>query len=190
MSVSGELLQALVAVLAAAAAYAAGRAQASGARRGPVDAVRRQHQRDAYAAFLKAARQYERATRFADLARAAQADNNGLELDRQALLREVVRRRAWISLEPIAETLPVVQLEGPKMLAVYAQEAADAAERLAQVAQTLLPAFAFGDVQKQFEQDTANLHTRITHFTVEARAFLDDSARRRTRRFVLPGPHQ
>ncbi|MDQ1031433.1 hypothetical protein QF035_009015 [Streptomyces umbrinus] len=46
------------AVIAAAAAYAAGRAQARAAHHGPIDAVRRQHQRDAYAALTRAAWSY------------------------------------------------------------------------------------------------------------------------------------
>ncbi|MFC9227378.1 hypothetical protein ACFTZI_00010 [Streptomyces decoyicus] len=48
------------AVLAAAAAYAAGRAQARAAHRGPVDAIRRQHQREAYAALVAETAKYER----------------------------------------------------------------------------------------------------------------------------------
>ncbi|MGW5781941.1 hypothetical protein [Streptomyces sp. NPDC003863] len=49
-------------VIAAAAAYAAGLRQARGAHRGPVDAVRRQHQRDAYAAMLVTANDFLRNT--------------------------------------------------------------------------------------------------------------------------------
>ncbi|MGW1245226.1 hypothetical protein, partial [Streptomyces bobili] len=57
-AIIAALISAPVAVVAAAAAYAAGRAQARGAHRGPVDAVRRQHQRDVYAAALAAAHTY------------------------------------------------------------------------------------------------------------------------------------
>ncbi|MGW3653994.1 hypothetical protein [Streptomyces sp. NPDC000878] len=46
------------AVIVAAAAYAAGRAQARGAHHGPIDAVRRQHQRDAYADLTRTAWSY------------------------------------------------------------------------------------------------------------------------------------
>ncbi|MEV8228912.1 hypothetical protein AB0P41_23100 [Streptomyces sp. NPDC079167] len=53
------LITTLTAVLAAATAYAAGRAPARAARRGPVDAVRRQHQREAYAALATQAAEHE-----------------------------------------------------------------------------------------------------------------------------------
>ncbi|MEU0300627.1 hypothetical protein ABZ252_14320 [Streptomyces sp. NPDC006175] len=53
------LITTLTAVLAAATAYAAGRAPARAAHRGPVDAVRRQHQREAYAALATQAAKHE-----------------------------------------------------------------------------------------------------------------------------------
>lgn len=53
-AVTAALISAPVTVVAAGAAFAAGRAQARGAHRGPVDAVRRQHQHDAYATFIAA----------------------------------------------------------------------------------------------------------------------------------------
>lgn len=58
-AVIAALITTPTAVLAAATAYAAGRAQARAARRGPVDAVRRQHQREAYAALVAEAAKYE-----------------------------------------------------------------------------------------------------------------------------------
>ncbi|MGW2100393.1 hypothetical protein ACWCPX_22355 [Streptomyces olivaceoviridis] len=57
-AVTAALITTPTAVLAAAAAYAAGRAQARSAHRGPVDAVRRQHQRDAYAELARATLSY------------------------------------------------------------------------------------------------------------------------------------
>ncbi|MDX3067151.1 hypothetical protein PV518_34105 [Streptomyces sp. ND04-05B] len=57
-SIAAALITTPTTVLAAAAAYAAGRAQARSAHRGPVDAVRRQQQRDAYAELTRAARSY------------------------------------------------------------------------------------------------------------------------------------
>ncbi len=47
------------AVLAAVGAYAAGRAQARAAHRGPVDAIRRQHQREAYATLVAEVAKFE-----------------------------------------------------------------------------------------------------------------------------------
>ncbi|MFH8574173.1 hypothetical protein [Streptomyces sp. NPDC017993] len=58
-AVIAALITTPTAVLAVAAAYAAGRAQARAAHRGPVDAVRRQHQREAYAALVAQAAKYE-----------------------------------------------------------------------------------------------------------------------------------
>jgi hypothetical protein len=61
-TVTAALITAAAAALGAAPAYAAGRAQARGAHRGPVDAVRRQHQRDAYAELIRAAWHYHAGT--------------------------------------------------------------------------------------------------------------------------------
>lgn len=58
-AVVAALITTPTAVLAAAAAYAAGRAQARAAHRGPVDAIRRQHQREAYAALVGEVAKYE-----------------------------------------------------------------------------------------------------------------------------------
>ncbi|MFF3460472.1 hypothetical protein ACFYXH_40580 [Streptomyces sp. NPDC002730] len=58
-AVIAALITTPTAVLAAVAAYAAGRAQARAAHRGPVDAIRRQHQREAYAALVAEAAKYE-----------------------------------------------------------------------------------------------------------------------------------
>lgn len=68
-----EVIAALVGIPAvlvtAAAAYAAGRAQARSAYQGPVDSVRRQHQRDAYARLLTAVHEFEKAAYTAVAAR-------------------------------------------------------------------------------------------------------------------------
>ncbi|MFI9078709.1 hypothetical protein ACIGW8_19905 [Streptomyces sioyaensis] len=58
-AVVAALITTPTAILAAAAAYAAGRAQARAAHRGPVDAIRRQHQREAYAALVAEVAKYE-----------------------------------------------------------------------------------------------------------------------------------
>ncbi|MFG2334286.1 hypothetical protein ACGFMM_32445 [Streptomyces sp. NPDC048604] len=119
------------ALIAACAAYMAGRHQARGAHRGPVDAVRRQHQRDAYAAFLQAAETYSYGTRRTVTiaqARAEMTDTGG------TFEREGVEARAVVLRAEAAErddalrgTLPVVQLEGPQHVADLAQEVANAA---------------------------------------------------------------
>lgn len=57
-AIIAALITTPTAVIAAAAAYAAGRSQARAAHHGPIDAVRRQHQRDAYADLTRAAWSY------------------------------------------------------------------------------------------------------------------------------------
>lgn len=57
-AVAAALVATPSALLAALAAYTAGRAQARSAQRAPIDAVRRQHQRDAYAELIRAAWAY------------------------------------------------------------------------------------------------------------------------------------
>ncbi|MFF4952861.1 hypothetical protein [Streptomyces chattanoogensis] len=59
-AIVAALITTPTAILAAAAAYAAGRAQAQAAHRGPVDAIRRQHQREAYAALVAEVAKYEK----------------------------------------------------------------------------------------------------------------------------------
>ncbi|MGV9915484.1 hypothetical protein ACWEWD_38490 [Streptomyces tendae] len=114
------------AVLAAAAAYAAGRAQARAAQRGPVDAVRRQHQRDAYAAFLVAASTYASKTHEGnrvDQARAEIPDTGDPQRYRDQIrqrVRELLAEAAG-SLSPIPQALALVQLEGPAHVAELAE---------------------------------------------------------------------
>ncbi|MCI4041777.1 hypothetical protein [Streptomyces sp. TRM75563] len=119
------------ALIAATAAYMAGRHQARSAHLGPVDAVRRQHQRDAYAAFLHAAETYAYGTRrTVSLAHARTeianaegiADRAGVE-ERAVVLRAEAAERD----DALRATLPVVQLEGPEHVADLAKEVASAA---------------------------------------------------------------
>ncbi|MEU9125964.1 hypothetical protein AB0C96_40190 [Streptomyces sp. NPDC048506] len=119
------------ALIAAAAAYMAGRHQARGAHRGPVDAVRRQHQRDAYAAFLQAAETYAYGTRRTVTIAQARAEIATVQgsvdpavVDARAV---VLRAEAAEGDDALRATLPVVQLEGPEHVAVLAQEVASAA---------------------------------------------------------------
>ncbi|MFD8211495.1 hypothetical protein ACFV2S_34525 [Streptomyces sp. NPDC059695] len=119
------------ALVAAFAAYMAGRHQGHGAHRGPIDAVRRQHQRDAYAAFLQAAETYAYGTwRTVTLAQArAELTSSGAAHDRAGIDARAVVLRAEAAERDAAlrATLPVVQLEGPERIADLAQEVAGAA---------------------------------------------------------------
>ncbi|MFF7409021.1 hypothetical protein [Streptomyces lydicus] len=119
------------ALIAAAAAYMAGRHQARGAHRGPVDAVRRQDQRDAYAAFLQAAETYAYGTRRTVTIAQARAEiaNSGGTVDPAGIDARAVVLRAEAAErdDTLRATLPVVQLEGPEHVATLAQEVAGAA---------------------------------------------------------------
>ncbi|MFE1909426.1 hypothetical protein ACFW96_38030 [Streptomyces gardneri] len=136
-----------VAVLAAAAAYAAGRAQARGAHRGPIDAVRRQHQRDAYAAFLQAAQTYAHETSMDQVYRRAAASSYQVpteEYERrrnEAAVVELVGSAGKV--DSMRPALAVVQLEGPETVAQLAEAVVTAAEALrlhsADVLMTMTP---------------------------------------------------
>lgn len=122
-AITATVISAPIAVLAAGASYAAGRLQARGAHRGPVDAVRRQHQRDAYAALLAAANAVWVQTSPQRLLNQARAELSGSE---STTLAEVNRRAAVIALRTSADdvfaALAVVTLEGPEHVIEAATE--------------------------------------------------------------------
>jgi hypothetical protein len=112
-------------VVAAAAAFAAGRAQARGAHRGPVDAVRRQHQRDAYAAFLAALHAYEAETDWDARFERARTEVLASGAPRDHLFDERVVERARelvlsVSIDDLMRTGAAVDLEGPDLVAAAA----------------------------------------------------------------------
>ncbi|GAA1311218.1 MULTISPECIES: hypothetical protein [Streptomyces] len=120
-----------IALLAAGAAYAAGHIQGRSAYRGAVDAVRRQHQRDAYAAFLSAIRDYADQTEIGacqDAARRQVGVGPFQEEDdaaRERVYRRASQIRAAVPLEPVRSAAAVIDLEGPKEVADLAQRAKD-----------------------------------------------------------------
>jgi hypothetical protein len=185
MTISGDTWQTAVTALAAVAAYAAGRAQAAGARLGPVEAVRRQHQRDAYAAFLKVANDFEKETRYSTLAWASQRDNNQ-GLDSTALDHEVIRRCTTASdtaLVRINEAVPVVALEGPDEITRPVDAVVDAAYELMGRAEVLLRAIerndALGNVEAELNACSQKLRAATGAFTWMARGYLNGEKRRR-----------
>lgn len=176
-------------LIAAAAAYAAGRHQARGAHRGPVDAIRRQHQRDAYTALLSALNTYAYETSWERcLAQArqelAEAEGAGSSAhyhpgvaDRRAKL---ARAGAGPLLEPLRPTLDVVSLEGPGPVADLANQACRTAYALAQASAT---AAIMGPLwQPAPDENPDQLHRRllesIAAFTVTARDYLNGESRR------------
>lgn len=123
-AVVAALVTTPTAVLAAGAAYAAGRAQARAAHRGPVDAVRRQHQRDAYATFLTAANSYADKTSDAmcqsEAARVAGSEWDSLDIPQHLHRAEVIR--AAVSADPLRAPCAVVYLEGPERVSELAEK--------------------------------------------------------------------
>ncbi|GAA2426769.1 hypothetical protein [Streptomyces coeruleofuscus] len=138
-TVVAALIAAPTAIIAATAAYAAGRAQARGAHQGPVDAVRREHQRDAYAAFAKAARAFQASTHPQDgvVIRAAGQDPSQL-IGRAGARAAELRSKA--DNRPLKDAYIVVELEGPKHVAELAESVVShAASVLNIVCHPLLP---------------------------------------------------
>ncbi|MFE6787874.1 hypothetical protein ACFVFF_37050 [Streptomyces sp. NPDC057680] len=135
-TVIAAIITSPTAVIAAAAAYAAGRRQASGAHRGPVDAVRRQHQRDAYATLLVAANDYLRGTGLAHCRmQASQEVPNVSRPDYRDTVRrrahEIRRERATTGFQELSVPLAVVSLEGPEHVAERAKDVESAAQEVA-----------------------------------------------------------
>ncbi|MFF0291933.1 hypothetical protein [Streptomyces sp. NPDC005262] len=169
-----------VAVIAAAAAYAAGRSQARGAHQGPIDAVRRQHQRDAYAAFLHAANVYTEATNWERCKDQARED---LRAAGQRHTTELVESEACslvmsASREQLTVAGAVVDLEGPEHIAVLAGEVTRAASYVEAAAVhhgLVVPSDAGYDEERDEVDGTHRVLRRAIHaFTPAARKYLND----------------
>ncbi|MFG2552932.1 hypothetical protein ACGFWF_23685 [Streptomyces sp. NPDC048581] len=103
-AITAALITTPTAVLAAATAYAAGRAQANAAHRGPVDAVRRQHQRDAYAHLLATVHTYSRI-------------GTGMSVSLRITPGEAPGAEEPINPDAVVSAVMAVRLEGPEHLA-------------------------------------------------------------------------
>ncbi|MDF3142138.1 MULTISPECIES: hypothetical protein [unclassified Streptomyces] len=170
------------ALIAAAAAYAAGRHQARGAHRGPVDAVRRQHQRDAYAAFLEAANTYafeNQATRSLRQAREEIPERGDRRLHRDRVAQRVreLRSQAADAVDPLRRALPVVQLEGPEHIAELAQEVFSAVIMVRFAAHARnhgdSDEIANANSTRSFGEEYQRLTDAITAYTTAARDYLN-----------------
>ncbi|MGY4741405.1 hypothetical protein [Streptomyces sp. ATMOS53] len=119
-AVIAALVSAPTAVLAAAAAYAAGKAQG----RASLDAVRRQAQRDAYAQFLEAAYDFSRLSSWRSCVARAKREltESGTSPDTERIHRRAAELRIGVSIGPLHFTNIVVTLEGPAHLVAVAGE--------------------------------------------------------------------
>lgn len=174
-----------VALIAAAAAYAAGRVQGRATYLGPVDAVRRQHQRDAYASLLTAANNYASQTEVGLC-----LDSARIELGIQAFfedesLREEINRRAArirasVPVEPVRAAAAVVTLEGPEHIADLAEAIAFRADqtRRQPIGTSLLELIARGEPLPSTPPARAQLLDAIDEFTRAARSHLNGHASR------------
>lgn len=174
-AVTAALISVPSTVVAAAAAYAAGRAQARGAQRGPVDAVRRQHQRDAYAAFLAALQAYGSATLWHTCYERAEAELLATGAPPGANFAEVVADHARVlvltaSMDEVRRTGAAVDLEGPEHVASAALMTMRFARQLREVARW---PFASNDGHHAVVEAHEELVLAISGFVKEARAHLN-----------------
>ncbi|MGW3971180.1 hypothetical protein ACWEFD_18010 [Streptomyces ardesiacus] len=175
-AVTAAVIAVPTAVLAAAAAYAGARSQARSAHRGPVDAVRRQHQRDAYAAFLATLQAYAAATHWTACHGRAMTELIAAGVPRGPGIPEAAIERARelvasVSNDEVVRTGAVVTLEGPDRIAAFANITVGCARRVR--IEALLP---FSDPSHHMRVITANteLDSAITGFIDAARAHLND----------------
>ncbi|NUK32250.1 hypothetical protein HRW12_00360 [Streptomyces lunaelactis] len=90
-----------------------------------MDAVRRQHQRDAYAAFLTTANTYSSQTEWRacfEEARAAVGISAFFEDRREEVEQRAIRIRASVQIDPVRAAAAVVSLEGPERIAALAED--------------------------------------------------------------------
>ncbi|MFD5583309.1 hypothetical protein CFC35_10265 [Streptomyces sp. FBKL.4005] len=177
-TVTAAIIAVPATVITAAAAYAAGRAQARGAHRGPIDAVRRQHQRDAYAAFLAALQAYQAATVWDTCYERAEADVLATGAPPSASLAEVVAERArmhvlTVSVDELMRTGATVDLEGPEDVAAAAMITVGAARQIRMVARW---PFSSYDDHVTVVDAHERLGLAISGFVKVARAHLNGAA--------------
>ncbi|MFD9033317.1 hypothetical protein ACFVZW_19510 [Streptomyces sp. NPDC059567] len=168
-AVTAALIAAPVAVVAAGAAFAAGRMQARGAHHGPVDAVRRQHQREAYAALLVALQAFAASTSLKNCEDQARREFEaaGVSPTAEQLRVRKLNLVAEGAIDPVRSAAAVVELEGPADVAAAASNATEQASMVRSIAET---AGYFGAQESQ----------EIVHNVFDAQRELDADVRRFT----------
>ncbi|MEU3290544.1 hypothetical protein [Streptomyces longwoodensis] len=161
------------AVLAAVAAFAGAWAQAKSAYRGPVDAVRRQHQRDAYAAFLAALHAYYAATEWYTCQEQASGELEPGSATAARIEDRTCMVISRVSVTDVMRTGAVVDLEGPEHIAAAATIAVGSARQIMLKARWLIrPEDVSHRVVVVGARD--QLAAAISVFVQAARAHLND----------------
>ncbi|GAA2387361.1 hypothetical protein [Streptomyces viridochromogenes] len=174
-AVSAAVIAVPTAVLAATAAYAGARSQARSAHRGPVDAVRRQHQRDAYAAFLAALHAYQTATQWDTCYKRVTAEMHAVGTSPVDWAETAADRTrvlvADASLDDLMRTGAAVDLEGPEYIAACTAITLGSAREFRRVASW--PLWSYDD-HSAVAAAHGRLGVAITDFVQAARAHLND----------------
>ncbi|MET9185222.1 hypothetical protein [Streptomyces tendae] len=164
--------------------------QGRAAYRGPVDAVRRQHQRDAYAAFLTEANTYFNRTSWGNCTQQAGEQLGipaGDESRREEINRHTLRIQAEAPTEQLKLAAAVIQLEGPEDLAAIARQIENHAHtiqfdaRYGEAPYTLFDMLAGRPAPADSGHNThLELLNAIQQFTETARSHLNDETARRS----------
>ncbi|MFK0063371.1 hypothetical protein ACIQTN_29600 [Streptomyces werraensis] len=175
-AVTAAVIAVPTALFAAAAAYAGARAQARSAHRGPVDAVRRQHQRDAYAAFLAALHAYQAATDWDTCYERIDAEMHAAGVQPSPGAAQTVAQRtltliSTASVDELMRTGAAVDLEGPEHIAACATITLGAAREIRMEARW---PFSSWDSNEAVVAAHERLGVAISGFVQAARAHLND----------------
>jgi hypothetical protein len=152
------LIGAPAVIVTAIAAWSAGRASGRGAHRGPVDAVRRAAQRDAYSALLAAARRLEQAV----------DASNAILPDRRPVVDTQEARQAVTALPHAGD---LVLLEGPDALTGPTERLLSAEEQI--YAASLVWGNPLGPPTQYDAETVRQYHGAVADFVTEARRHLN-----------------
>lgn len=175
-AVIAALVATPTAVLAAGASYAGAYLQSRGALHGPVDAIRRQHQREAYAELLTSTKAYARTT--LQLALSTQWEH----LDDDAAESQM-KAAAQPHRDALHMAVSAVELEGPGHVAAVVRRIEDRADAISRGLTGYVLSCADGVSPQELQTEQTRcfdsikaLHAAATAFTETARAHLNGTS--------------